>query len=499
MVTAATNIGALSSKRFLELNQSRATRATEELASGSRVSNPSYDPASAAIGYSLGSSIDSLNQASRNVAQAKSMLYMGTGVLGSQNEVMSRMKTIAAQANTDTIGSSERKMLNDEFTQLKDQIDKNVDSGEWGGVKLFSGSGGTVTAGPTAVAAATATGAVNPAAGDNTFLSTGVFNATNTQGYVTGIVSDVTVTANGATYDVSMKVGDQTFTANTAPTAAGVLVLTSTTDSGSKIGINYHATDVSGLGTAANFQTALRTAMGVDTGTKAAFTSVNTTAGALANVTFTAGAGTTAGEWALTYTGAAAGGTGEFKLTNGVEVYKATATTAASMTTTVGFSNGVSLSLAGFNGTTNRTQEMYAVAAGSQINMEFQVGADETSVLNATFKGATTTALGLSGLSVVDKTSAKTAADTLKTGMDVVSGYIAELGGKVSQLNFLGDNLKVSVQNREAAKSTFVDSNIAESMMNSQKYKSLSQISGHVFTQALQETARLAAMVQQAG
>jgi flagellin-like hook-associated protein FlgL len=80
--------------------------------------------------------------------------------------------------------------------------------------------------------------------------------------------------------------------------------------------------------------------------------------------------------------------------------------------------------------------------------------------------------------------------------MDVISGYIAEIGGKVSRLNFLEDNLRVSIQNREAARSSFVDADLPEAMMSSQKYKSLSQISGHVFTQALQKDSRLASMVQ---
>lgn len=43
------------------------------------VSNPSYDPSSAAVGYSLNAKTQSLMQASRNIMQAVSEIQMASG------------------------------------------------------------------------------------------------------------------------------------------------------------------------------------------------------------------------------------------------------------------------------------------------------------------------------------------------------------------------------------------------------------------------------------
>ena len=494
MVTAATNLGAMSAKRFLEINQQRAERATEELASGSRVSNPAYNPAAAAIGYGFQSDLDAMKQIGANINQARSMLYMATSVLGSTEEVLSRMNTIATQANSDAISDAERKMLNEEFQNMISQVDDNVVSGEWGGVRLFEGSGGAAAAKGVVAKGVTGFAAAVPA---NTFTANNAaFIAASSNGFFSGITESVSVTQVGGSFDVSVKIGDQTFSGNADPVLGTNMILTSTTDSANRIAIAYDAADVTGLATAAAFKTALETLLGINTAAKGVFSSLSTTAGGMPNVTFSAGAGTKAGDWAVTYTEATAGGTGKFKLTNGVEVYTADlASVTNSMTTTVGFGNGVSLALATFDGTAAGPQEAYSVGTGSSTLREFQVGLGGA-LLSTTFRGAGSAAIGVAGLSVIDKASASAAVSAISTAMDVISGYIAEIGGKVSRLNFLEDNLRVSIQNREAARSSFVDADLPEAMMSSQKYKSLSQISGHVFTQALQKDSRLASMVQ---
>ena len=490
MVTAASNTGALSSKRFLEINQQRAERATEELASGSRVSNPAYNPAAAAIGYGFQSDLDAMKQIGANINQARAMIYMATGVLGATEEVLSRMNTIATQANSDALSSTERKMLDEEMQALIAQVDANVESGEWGGVKLFEGSGGSVSAIGTAAAAYSGFAA----APTNTLLGATGFVAGSSSGFYSGMVNSVDVTAGpGGTYDVTIQVGNQTFKGNTLPANGTNMVLTSTTDVQNKIAIAYDAGDVSGISTVATFKAALEQNLGLNTGTRAVLTSAST---ALANATFSAGAGTKAGSWAVTYVEATAGNTGQFKLTNGQDTYYANLNNVSnSMTTTIGFANGASLALSTFDGTAPGAQSLYTVGVGTSVQRDYQIGLGGA-MLSATFKGAGATAIGVAGITVQDKAGASAAVSAISTAMDTISGYIAELGGKVSRLNFLEDNLRVAIQNREVARSSFVDADLPEAMMASQKYKSLSQISGHVFTQALQKDSRLAQMVQ---
>jgi flagellin len=485
MVSMSTNIGAMSAKRYLEINTAKSTRATEELSSGSRVSNPSYDPSSAAIGYRLNANISALQQTSRNVSQALSMIQMGTGALGSTSDVLTRLKTIATQANTDTIGASERAMLQQEYNGLLDQVDKNASSARWGGIALFGGGAGAASADGAIAEAATGLTAVA-----NAF--SGAITAGDTQGFISGVATAATVTQNGALYNVSVTIGGQVFTNTSAsPLANGSLVLTSTVDPGSSVALTYAAA-VTAISSAATFQTSLQTLLGINQAgvARASFDSLSTNAAPLA---ITSGSGMAAGRWALSYSTA----TGTFNLTNGLSRYTATITQAASVTQTISFGNGASIALNAFNGNANKAQETYTVAAGTGVTAQFQYGELASDVLSLSFSGATATALGINASAVDTATNAVTASAAIDAAMKSVGQFIAQLGGKASQLGFMADNLRVNIQNQTAAASTFVDADISESMMSLQKFKGLANIASTVFTQALNQQSELSTMVGQ--
>lgn len=489
MVSSVTNLGANAARRYIEINAQGAQKATEELASGSLVSNPSYNPSAASVGYALGSNVVSLQQASRNVSQATSLLQMASGVMGATADVLTRMKELTVSANSDTIGTAQRQQLNVEYQNLLSQITLNAQGARWGGVSLFAGGAGSATANGSVTEAANGLTAVS-----NAFA--GTMNGTNSQGMIDGVATAATVTANGGLYNVSVTVGNQTFTAQAIPPAAGgILTLVSTSDASNIIALDYDASAVSAITNAATFQTSLRSLLGIGSATTARASFASGSASA-SNITLSAGSGTEAGTWALTYTGAAAGGTGTFKVTNGATSYTATVTTAASMTQTVTFGNGISLALSTFDGTANVSQATYNVAAGTGVNLSFQYGEKSTDVLTVSFGGATASALGLTGTNVLTPAGATTASSLIDSALQLVGTQIANLGGNRSQLNFMANTLSISIQNQQAARSSFIDANIAESMSNLQQFRGLGQVAGTVFTQALNDASNLTSLVQ---
>jgi flagellin len=494
-ISAATNMGAMSAKRFLESNSAKATRAVEELASGSRVSNPAYAPAEAAIGDILSAKLRSLGQASKTVSQANAIIQMATGTLGSSNKVLERMKELAGQSNADGVDDSQRKMLNLEYQQLINQIDTNATTARLGKTALFTGGAGTVSQATAVVAAETmVTGASIPS---NTF---GGFSAANSQGHITGNAQDFNVTQQGSVYNYSLKVGDQTFTGTTGTTIATsqVIQLRSTTDSNNLIAFTADGSDVSGMSSADAIQTAGRTMLGLSSGQAAVFTSTTVANTTYANATISAGSSVSPGSYSLEYT--KVGTAGSFTLSNGAEKYTATATSAAgaSMTETVTFDNGMSISLAAFDGSASLGQHTLNVAQGSQVNLSFQIGDQNTDIMAMTFKGATSSSLGISGTSVATQEGASSASTKITLAQSSISSQIAELGGKKSQLDFQSENLKIAIQNNSAIKSTFVDADMTESLMNTTKFNALKDMSSAVFQQALGEPAKIARLVQQA-
>ncbi|WP_010297291.1 flagellin [Candidatus Odyssella thessalonicensis] len=494
MVSAVTNLGANAAQRYLEINTSKATRATEALASGSKISNPSYDPSSAAVGYRISSNVQSLYQASANVSQATSVIQMASGLLGATQDVLTRLKELTAKANTDSVGDSERSMMNKEFQQLLKQVDVNAQSARWGGISLFTGGAGTATHSTTAATA----NAFGLTASGNAFTAT---LGSSTIGNINGFAADADVVANGSLYDVTVKIGDQEFKATVAPPVInGTLSLVSTTDPNSVISFTYDA-DVTGLNNAANFKSELKNFLGLNSGqTRATFTSANagnaavaTASGAGVSVVFSPGSGAAAGTWTLNYDSTKH----EFRVSNGLEYYTAAVDNPTNSTSGfVSFANGILLTLNGFDATAALSQETFDVAAGTKIDQTFQYGEKATDVLSVTFEGATASALGISGTNIVTKGQAQIASGLIDAAQNAVGSMIAELGGKASQLSFMSDTLKVSIQNQLAARASFIDADIADSMLTLQRYKGLAQVASSVFTQAMNEQTQLTMMVQ---
>lgn len=486
MVSSVTNLGANASKRFIEINAQGTQKATEELASGSLVSNPANNPSAASVGYALTSNVVSLQQANRNVSQASSLLQMASGVMGATSDILTRLKELTVSASSDTIGTAQREQLNVEFQRLLGQIDINAQGARWGGISLFTGGAGAATASGTVTEAAFGLTAVA-----NAFAAT--LNTGATQGLVSGVATDATVTAKGALYTVSVTIGNQTYKADVnAPAVSGVLALTSTTDANNVVAFNYDGTAVTGITDAATFQTTLRGLLGIGstTTTTASFVAGSTAA---ATVTLSAGSGTAPGQYALTYTAS----TGTFRISNGKDIYTTTVSSPTnSMTGSVTFNNGISLALAAFDGTANLAQATYSVAAGTSVNLSFQYAEKSTDVLSVSFNGAQVSNLGLTGTNILTTTAAATASAAIDVALQSVGTQIANLGGNKSQLSYMSNTLGISIQNQQAARSSFIDTNIADSMSDLQKFRGLGQVAGSVFTLALNDAANLTNLVQ---
>jgi flagellin len=114
-------------------------KATERLASGYRINRGADDAAGFAISEVLRADIRSLNQARRNANDGVSLIEVAEGGLHEINNIMIRLRELSIQAASDTIGTRERKYLNQEFFALKDEIDRIAMGTEFNGTKLLTG------------------------------------------------------------------------------------------------------------------------------------------------------------------------------------------------------------------------------------------------------------------------------------------------------------------------------------------------------------------------
>jgi len=127
-------------QRFLGINNERVSRSIERVAFGTRVNKGSDDVAGLAISESLRSDVRTLRQAERNANDGISLINVIEGALNVQSNILIRLRELASQSASGTIGDFERQTLQLEFSALREEIDRIAATTEFNGRKLIDGS-----------------------------------------------------------------------------------------------------------------------------------------------------------------------------------------------------------------------------------------------------------------------------------------------------------------------------------------------------------------------
>ena len=134
------NIPSLNAQRILGINNGRLAQSVERISSGIRINRGSDDAAGLAISEGLRSDIRALRQAVRNANDGVSLINVTEGALNEQSGIMIRLRELASQAATGTVGSTERATIQLEFTALRNELDRIAQTTEFNGQKLIEGS-----------------------------------------------------------------------------------------------------------------------------------------------------------------------------------------------------------------------------------------------------------------------------------------------------------------------------------------------------------------------
>jgi flagellin len=134
-ITAASNLN----KSTNALNESLA-----RLSSGSKIVNPSDDPAGLAESISLGAQINQTAAANANVSNAVSFLQTQDGYLQQVGSALDQMSTLAVESQDVTKTDGERADYQSEFHTLAGYI-QDTATKSFNGVSLFDGATLAVT------------------------------------------------------------------------------------------------------------------------------------------------------------------------------------------------------------------------------------------------------------------------------------------------------------------------------------------------------------------
>src|SRR5687767_4190934 len=120
----ATNTTALNAQRNLSNTRVSLDKVLEKLSSGSRINRSGDDAAGLAISENLRAQIRGLRQARRNALDGVSLIQVSEGGLNEISNMLIRLRELAIQAASDTIGDVERQFTDREFQSLKQEIDR---------------------------------------------------------------------------------------------------------------------------------------------------------------------------------------------------------------------------------------------------------------------------------------------------------------------------------------------------------------------------------------
>jgi len=139
-----TNMAAITGASNLNQSTNNLNEALAELSSGSKIVNPSMDPAGLAESISLNAQIGQTNAANGNVSNAVSLLQTQDGYLQQVGSALDQMSTLAVESQDVTKTNTERSDYQQEFSTLAGYITDTATK-DFNGISLFDGATLAVT------------------------------------------------------------------------------------------------------------------------------------------------------------------------------------------------------------------------------------------------------------------------------------------------------------------------------------------------------------------
>ena len=145
MTVINTNTAATITANALTKNERAMSQAMERLSTGVRINSAGDDAAGLAISSRMTSQINGLDMAVRNANDAISMVQTEDGAMIEVTNMLQRMRELAVQAASGTMGTTDRAALHVEFKNLSGQIQNIGSNTQWNGSNILDGTPGTAS------------------------------------------------------------------------------------------------------------------------------------------------------------------------------------------------------------------------------------------------------------------------------------------------------------------------------------------------------------------
>ncbi len=137
MLAIKNNIMAENAARHLGMAYDNLAQSVERLASGLRIITAKDDAAGLAVRELLRADIAILQQGARNAQDGISMVQVAEGGMQTIDELLVRMMELTEQAATGSYSSAQRVIMDAEFAEMADEIERISGSAHFNGVSLL--------------------------------------------------------------------------------------------------------------------------------------------------------------------------------------------------------------------------------------------------------------------------------------------------------------------------------------------------------------------------
>ncbi|HCH33302.1 MAG TPA: flagellin [Oceanospirillaceae bacterium] len=493
------NIASLTSQRHLSQSRNEMEVAMERMSSGSRINSSMDDAAGLAIGNRMTSQIEGLNQAIRNANDGISLAQTAESALDSHSGILQRMRVLAVQAANDTYSTLDRKTLNNEIVQLKEELNRSVAQATFNGQKILDGSNTSFTfqVGHTANDKVTVTlsNMAGNMIGTQTYATKAGASAPSTANEVTGVTAPGTIAGAAATSSTTTGVVDGNKAVKTLAFSAGAAI-------GDKVSITMGTTTFSHTFTAAAANAtaaaaAFDTAWSANGTANGAYTLTNSSG----TLTFTqvANAGDISGT--ATYTKAAITAEQESYDFSGITlaVGDRVSVTVGSKTYTQEFATDQTTTLNALGALVVNGEAGYAskaVTSGKLVFTGVAAGTAMASATTAVQTASVSAANSIDDVLVTDSTSAKHALTVVDNALEMMADFRSRMGAVSNRMFHTVDNLMNVSENTSAARSRIMDSDFAAESANLAKSQVLQKAGTAMLSQANASTQDILSLLK---
>jgi flagellin len=140
MLAIKNNLMAINSARHLGVSYDALARSVERLSSGLRINSAKDDAAGLAVRELMRSDLAITEQGIRNAHDGISMLQTFEGAMAVIDDALVRMQQLAEQAATGSYSSGQRAIMENEFAEMRAEIERIATSTSFNGIKMLDNS-----------------------------------------------------------------------------------------------------------------------------------------------------------------------------------------------------------------------------------------------------------------------------------------------------------------------------------------------------------------------